>query len=84
MDAAKLKEDVHAASRTIQEGLSEGLGRVQETMEERLRRGADRTQSMFTSMNDEFGSYVRESPLIALGGAFAVGYLIAKLARAFK
>jgi ElaB/YqjD/DUF883 family membrane-anchored ribosome-binding protein len=84
MDAAKLKEDVQAASRSIQEGISEGLGRVQETMEERVRRGADRTQSVLTSINEEFGGFVRESPIIALGGAFAVGYLIAKVARAFK
>jgi len=39
---------------------------------------------MFNSMNDEFGSFVRESPLIALGGAFVAGYVVAKLARAFK
>jgi ElaB/YqjD/DUF883 family membrane-anchored ribosome-binding protein len=84
MDAAKLKEDVQAASRSIQEGISVGLGRVQETMEQRVRRGADRTQSMFASMNDEFGSFVRESPIVALGGAFAVGYLVAKVARAFR
>ena len=84
MDAAKLRDDVQAASRSIQEGISEGLGRVQETMEERVRRGAGRTQSMFASMNDEFGSFVRESPIIALSGAFAVGYLVAKIARAFK
>ena len=84
MDAAKLKDDVQAASRSIQEEISEGLGRVQETMEERVRRGADRTQSVLASMNEEFGGFVRESPIIALGGAFAVGYLIAKVARAFK
>jgi len=84
MDAAKLKEDVQAASRSIQESLSEGLGRVQEKMEDRMRRGADKTQTMFSSLNDEFGTFVRESPLVALGGAFAVGYLIAKMARAFK
>jgi ElaB/YqjD/DUF883 family membrane-anchored ribosome-binding protein len=84
MDAAKLKDDVQAASRSIQEGISEGLGRVQETMEERMRRGADRTQNVLTSMNEELGGFVRESPIIALGGAFAVGYLIAKVARAFK
>ena len=84
MDAAKLKEDVQAAGRSIQEGISEGLGRVQETMEERVRRGADRTQCVLTSMNEEFGGFVRESPIVALGGAFAVGYLIAKVARAFK
>jgi ElaB/YqjD/DUF883 family membrane-anchored ribosome-binding protein len=80
MDAAKLKED----ARSIQENLAEGLGRAQEKMEERLRRGADQAQSMFASINEEFGSFVRESPIIALGGAFAVGYLIARVARAFK
>jgi ElaB/YqjD/DUF883 family membrane-anchored ribosome-binding protein len=84
MDAAKLREDVHAATRTFQENLAAGIGRVQETVEDRLRRSADRTEGALASMNEEFGSFVRESPLIALGGAFAVGYLIAKLARAFK
>ena len=84
MDAAKLKDDVQQASRSIQENLAEGIGRAQEKMEDTLRRTANQTQGMFASMNDEFGSLVRESPIMALGGAFAVGYLIAKLARAFK
>ena len=84
MDAAKLKDDVQQASRSIQENLAEGIGRAQEKMEDTLRRTANQTQGMFASMNDEFGSLVRESPIMALGGAFAVGYLVAKLARAFK
>jgi len=84
MDAAKLREDVQQASRSIQDNLAEGIGRAQEKMEATLRRTADQTQGMFATMNEEFGSLVRESPIIALGGAFAVGYLIAKLARAFK
>jgi ElaB/YqjD/DUF883 family membrane-anchored ribosome-binding protein len=77
MDAAPMKEN-------RQENLAAGIGRVQERMEERVRRGADQAQSMFASVNEEFGSFVRESPMIALGGAFAAGYLIAKVARAFK
>jgi ElaB/YqjD/DUF883 family membrane-anchored ribosome-binding protein len=77
MDAAHLKDN-------IQENVAAGIGRVQERMEERVRRGADQAQSMFASVNEEFGSFVRESPIIALGGAFAAGYLIAKVARAFK
>jgi ElaB/YqjD/DUF883 family membrane-anchored ribosome-binding protein len=68
----------------LQENLAAGIGRVQERMEERVRRRADQAQSMFASFNQEFGSFVRESPIIALGGAFAAGYLIAKVARAFK
>ena len=84
MDAAKLKEDVQQATRSFQDNLAQGIGRAQEKMEDTLRRTADQTQGMFSSMNDEFGSFVRESPLIALGGAFAVGYVIAKMARAFK
>ena len=39
---------------------------------------------MFSSLNDQFGSFVQESPLMAIGGAFAIGYLAAKLARTFK
>jgi hypothetical protein len=84
MDAAKLKDDVQQAARNLQENLAQGVGRAQEKMEDTLRRTADQTQGMFASMNEEFGSFVRQSPLIALGGAFAVGYLIAKMARAFK
>jgi len=77
MDAAQMKEN-------LQENLAAGIGRAQERMEERVRRGADQAQTMFASVNEEFGSFVRESPIIALGGAFAAGYLIAKIARAFK
>ncbi|HJQ84491.1 MAG TPA: hypothetical protein VKA21_10470 [Candidatus Binatia bacterium] len=84
MDAAQLKETVQETARTVQENLAQGIGRVQERMEERVRRGADQTSGMFASLNDEFGAYVRESPIIAIGSAFAVGYMIAKLARAFK
>jgi len=77
MDAAQLKDN-------LQENLAAGIGRVQERMEERVRRGADQAQSMFASVNEEFGTFVRESPIIALGGAFAAGYVIAKIARAFR
>jgi hypothetical protein len=84
MDAAKLRDDVQQASRSIQESVAEGIGRAQKKMEETLGRTGDQAQGMLSSMNEEFGSFVRESPIIALGGAFAVGYLVAKLARAFK
>ena len=77
MDGARMRENV-------QDNLAQGIGRVQERLEERVRRGADQAQGMFASFNDEFGSFVRESPVMALTGAFAVGYLIAKVARAFK
>ena len=82
MDAARLKEDVHHAGRTIQDNLASGIGRVQEEMEERVRRGYDHTRGAFGSLNEQFGGFVRESPLIAIAGAFAVGYLVAKLTRA--
>jgi hypothetical protein len=84
MDAAKLREDAPAAARSLQDNLAEGIGRAQGKMQETFRRTAEQAQGMFNSMNDEFGSFVRESPLIALGGAFAAGYIVAKLARAFK
>jgi len=84
MDAAQLKENAQEAGRSMQENLAEGIGRVQDRLEERFRRGAEDAQSVFSSLNDEFGGFVRESPILAIGGAFAVGYLIAKVARAFK
>lgn len=84
MDGAQLKEDVQQATRTIQDKLAEGIGKVQERMEQGVRRSGDQTRSALNSLNDQFGELVHESPLIAIGGAFAVGYLIAKVARAFK
>jgi len=84
MDPAQVKENVQQAGRKVQENLAEGIERVQDRMEERFRRGADQAQNMFSSLNEEFGGFVRESPVLAIGGAFAVGYLIAKVARAFK
>ena len=84
MDAAQLKENAQEAGRSMQENLAEGIGRVQDRLEERFRRGAENAQSVFSSLNDEFGGFVRESPILAIGSAFAVGYLIAKVARAFK
>jgi hypothetical protein len=84
MDAAQVKENVQQAGRSVQDNLAEGIGRVQDRLEEKFRRGAEDAQSMFSSLNDEFGGLVRESPILAIGGAFAVGYLIAKVARAFK
>ena len=84
MDAAQLKESVQQAARTVQGNLAEGIGRVQDRMEERVRRSGDQAQNVFASLNAEFGDFVRESPLVAIGGALTVGYLIAKVARAFR
>jgi hypothetical protein len=84
MDAAELKDSAQHASRTVQENLAEGIGRAQGRVQERVRRGADQAQNVLASLNEEFGSFVRASPIVALGGAVAVGYLIARLARAFK
>jgi hypothetical protein len=84
MDAARIKEDVQQMGRSVQSQVTEGASRVQETMQEGLRRGADQTRNVLGTLNQDFGSFVRESPVLALGGAFAVGYLVAKVARTFK
>lgn len=83
MDAARQKEDIHQASRVIQENLAEGVDRVQARMEERMRRGYDQTRGAVGSLNQQLETFVRESPLVAIAGAFAVGYLFAKVARSF-
>ncbi len=82
--ATKMKEDVQQAGRRIGENLAEGLGRAQEKMEERVRSGFAQTQGMMSTMNEQFGDFVREQPIVALAGAFVVGYLIARTARAFS
>jgi ElaB/YqjD/DUF883 family membrane-anchored ribosome-binding protein len=82
MDAARLNEDLQDAGRVVQENLASGIGRMQEEMEERVRRGYDQTRDAMGSLNAHFEGFVRESPLIAIAGAFAAGYLLAKLTRA--
>lgn len=85
MDAAsKVKEDVQEMGRTFGENLAEGLNRAQETVEERVRSGFAQTQGMFSSLNEQFGGFVRAQPIVALAGAFVVGYVVARAARAFE
>jgi hypothetical protein len=84
MDAAKLKENVQEMGRTVQSQVSENFGRVKDAVQENLRGSADQTRNVLGTLNQDFGSFVRESPVLALGGAFAVGYLVAKIARTFR
>lgn len=84
MDAARLKEDVQQATRTIQGKLAEGIGRVQERMERRVQNRGEDTRNTLSSLNGQLAGLVQEAPLMAIGAAFAVGYVIAKMARAFK
>ena len=42
MDAATLREDIQHAGQRLRDNLAEGIGRVQEQMEERMRRGSTR------------------------------------------
>jgi hypothetical protein len=84
MEAGRLGEDMQQAGRALHDRLAHGIERVQEKVEERVRRGTDQTRGVLSSLNDEFGGFVREAPILALGGAFALGYLIARAARAFR
>jgi ElaB/YqjD/DUF883 family membrane-anchored ribosome-binding protein len=84
MDAAKLKENVQEMGRTVQAQVSENFERVKDTVQQNLRGGTDQTRNVLGTLNEDFGSFVRESPVLALGGAFAVGYLVAKIARSFR
>jgi len=80
MEAAKLKEDVRQAGRALQEGIE----RIQEQVGPGVRRSTDEAFNILTSLSQEVASIVRESPLLALAGAFAVGYFAARMARAVK
>lgn len=45
---------------------------------------ANEMDSLLDAVTTDLGNFVRQSPVLALGGAFAVGHLVAKLARAVK
>lgn len=84
MDAARAREEVEQTGRKLQENLVAGVERVQHEIEQNVRRGVDRTRGAITSFNEQFGGFVHEAPMLAIGGAFVVGYLVAKLARAAR
>jgi ElaB/YqjD/DUF883 family membrane-anchored ribosome-binding protein len=69
--------DVARATEDLKENVTKRMERAQERVEE----GVAHTRDMVAVLNGQIETLVRQSPLIALGGAFAVGYLIAKLAR---
>jgi hypothetical protein len=51
---------------------------------EEPRAAADQMERLLSTVTDDVGQFVRQSPVLALAGAFAVGYLVAKLVRAVK
>jgi ElaB/YqjD/DUF883 family membrane-anchored ribosome-binding protein len=82
MDAARSAESAaRHAGEEIQEKVTEGLSMAQDRMEETVRRGADQARRAMNTLNDQFGDSVRQSPVLALAGAFAVGYLAARIFR---
>lgn len=69
--------DVARATEDLKDNVTKGFERAQE----RVGEGVAQTKDLVATLNEQVETLVRQSPLIALGGAFAVGYLIAKLAR---
>jgi ElaB/YqjD/DUF883 family membrane-anchored ribosome-binding protein len=69
--------DVARATEDLKDNVTKGIERAQERVEEKVAQ----TKDMIVTLNEQVEALVRQSPLVALGGAFAVGYLIAKLAR---
>jgi hypothetical protein len=69
--------DVARATEELKESVTKGFERAQERVEEKV----GQTKDLVAMLNEQVETLVRQSPLVALGGAFAVGYLIAKLAR---
>ena len=68
---------VARATEELKDNVTKGIERAQE----RVGEGVAQTKDLVAMVNEQIETLVRQSPLIALGGAFAVGYLIAKLAR---
>ena len=69
--------DVARATEELKDNVTKGIERA----EKRVGEGVAQTKDLVAMVNEQIETLVRQSPLIALGGAFAVGYLIAKLAR---
>ena len=69
--------DVARATEDLKDNVTKGIERAQERVEEKVAQ----TKDVVATLNEQVEALVRQSPLVALGGAFAVGYLIAKLAR---
>lgn len=81
MDAARVSETARRAGEQIKDEVSQSFSAAQERMEESVRKGADQARQAMNTLNDQFGDSVRKSPVLALAGAFAVGYLAARILR---
>jgi hypothetical protein len=68
MDAAKFEEQPHEPR----------------TGEQPPREPESEIESLLRAATLDLGNFVRQSPVLALAGAFAVGYLVAKIVRAVK
>lgn len=77
MDAARVTK----TAEELEQKVAEGLHVAQERVEEGVRRGADHARRAMNTLNDQFGDSVRRSPVLALAGAFAVGYVVARVLR---
>jgi len=78
--ATKFGSDFQQAAKNVQEQLADTASRAQE----RIKSSFGDTQDLLTSLNGQVGDFVREQPILALAGAFFVGYVIARTARAFQ
>jgi len=72
--------DVQETARNVGAQLVDTANRARE----RLKSGLGDTPELLSSLNAQVGAFVREQPIVALAGAFLVGYLIARTARAFQ
>jgi len=78
--ATKFGEDLQHAAKNVQEQLADTASRAHE----RIKSGFGDTHELLTSFNGQVGDFVREQPILALAGAFFVGYVIARTARTFQ
>ena len=78
--ATRFGEDLQQAAKNVQEQLADTASRAQQ----RLKSGFGDTQDLLASLNGQIRQFVREQPILALAGAFFVGYVIARTARALQ
>jgi len=78
--ATRFGADVQQTARNVGAQLADTADRARE----RIKNGLGDAPELLSSLNAQLGAFVRQQPIVALAGAFLVGYLVARTARAFQ
>jgi len=78
--ATSFGADVQQTAKKMGAQLADSATRAREA----VKSGLGEAPELLSSFNAQIGAFVRQQPIVALAGAFMLGYVVARTARAFQ